>query len=324
MTVGLGLIGCGTHARHHAANCGSMASVIAIWDPDPDAMNKLPGVTQHDSLESLLENEWCSAVLICSPDEYHLEQIEMALRAGKHVFCEKPLMVPGQEIERLEAAFALARSKKLVLTSCHPRRYDRPIWWLHDKVSLRSENPVFIERFGRVVSFDFDFSYHKPSNRWKHDRSLLLDHLNHEVDLMNCLFDIQGFDAWKLHDAFDRYEVVGRRDDGIAFHFSGTRRLEEHTYPEWCRVRFERGEVELDMMQGIARIIDHDNKSVETVPDLSISYDDRLRRVMTDFADCQITWGQTGYLSEAEMLMNTEAGIVLAANEGIQRINVRS
>ena len=77
------------------------------------------------------------------------------------------------------------------------------------------------------------------------------------------------------------------------------------------------------MMMGRAYVLDHEKKTTETVPDLAIDYEGRLKKVMADFGDCQINWGQTGYLSRSEMLMNTEAGIVLQRG-GIQRINVRS
>jgi len=110
--------------------------------------------------------------------------------------------------------------------------------WLKSKLHEDPKLDLYRGLYGKAVSFDFDFSYHKPSNEWKHTRSLLLDHLNHEVDLVNFLFGIQGFDAWKLQDGFDHYEVVGKRDDGMVFHFRGTRRLAAHTYPEWCRYNF--------------------------------------------------------------------------------------
>lgn len=318
--INIGIIGCGTHAQHHARHCGQFAQIVAAWDPDFKVTFKVGAFFQHGSLEALLENEEVEAVMICSPDKHHLAQIELALAAGKHVFCEKPLLVPGQPIKHLEAAFDWAARKKLVISSCHPRRFDRPFDWLGGK--LRSGE--FLDRFGKAVSFDFDFSYHTPSNEWKHSRSLLLDHINHEVDLMNALFEIQGFEAWKLCDGHDHYDVVGKRDDGITFHFKGTRRLNERFYHEWCRVRFERGEVEVDMMKGWARISDHDQKIIEETIGLSIDYDGRLAKVMDNFADVQIGQRQTGYLSRSEMLMNTEAGIVLAASEGVQRIDIRS
>ena len=322
MNIPLAIIGCGGHAEHHAKNLGGHFIVVTAWDPNPEMASKIPSVLpKANTLEELLATKGLKAVMICSPDEFHLTQIEQSLEAGLHVFCEKPLLVPGEPIERLEKAFALAKSKGLALTSCHPRRYDRPIWWLRDKVSPRRDDPGFPARFGKAISFSFDFSYHKPANEWKHARSLLLDHANHEVDLMNALFGISGFTAWKLHDRSDHYAVAGKRDDGITFQFQGTRRLDAKTYPEWCRIRFERGEVALDMMMGVAYIIDHENGMTETVPDLTIDYSGRLEGVMRDFAR-QITDGTPGYLSRAEMLLNTEAGIVLQ-EEGLQRVSVR-
>jgi predicted dehydrogenase len=312
MTIALGIIGCGNHSAHHANHLKEDFYVAGVWDPSVEAMSHISG-QKFPSLEALLAFQGIDAVMIGSPDEYHLEQIQMALAAGKHIFCEKPLLVPGQEISQLEAVFDLARSKRLILTSCHPRRYDRPTQWL---IGQSHKVPHTLgARFGEVISFDFDFSYHSTSNEWKHTRSLLLDHINHEVDLMNCLFGIQGLEAWKLADGFDRYDVVGKRDDGITFHFKGTRCLKESIYPEWCRIRFERGEVEVDMMMGVAYIRDHDRKIIETVPNLAIDYDGRLKKVIHDFAGA-IKGDHAGYLSPSEMLMNTEAGIVLHS-EGI-------
>lgn len=306
-----------THAKHFQGNFYIRGS----WDPNVEAMSQIGGV-KFPTLEALLADDRIDAVLIGSPEEFHLKQIQMSLQAGKHLFSEKPLLVPGQEISQLESAFDFATKNNLILTSCHPRRYDRPIWWLHPQVSLESSNPTLLKRFGKVVSFSFDFSYHEPTNNWKHGRSLLLDHVNHEVDLMNCLFGIQGFEAWKLSDGFDHYSVAGRRDDGITFYFQGTRRLHNHTYPEWCVVRFERGEVRLDMMMGLAYISDHEKKITETIPGLAIDYDGRLRKVTHDFHGA-ICDDRLGYLTRSEMLMNTEAGILLQ-NDGIQRINIRN
>jgi predicted dehydrogenase len=332
MTMGLGIVGCGGHAVHHSHHLGDYFFAAAVWDPDPKAMEKISAVVQATKLEDLLSMPGVDAVMICSPDEFHLDQIEMALKAGKHVFCEKPLMIPEQDFNRLVAAFDLADIKELVLTTCHPRRFDRPFMWLKEKLQTviveESDFTVgnfgrsneFINRFGKVLGFSFDFSYHEPSNAWKRKRSLLLDHLNHEVDLMNFLFGIRTFNGWKIHDAHDLYEVKGVRDDGISFDFRGSRRLPNEIYPEWCSVRFERGEVRLDMMLGLAEILDHEHKRKEIIGDLAIDYDGRLKRVMNDFGR-HINGGIRGYLSREEMLMNTLAGIVLQ-KKGIQRVSV--
>ncbi len=278
-------------------------------------MSQIESVRKARTFEELLSDN-IDAVMISSPDEYHFVHIEKALTAGKHIFCEKPLLVPGESIERLQAVIKLAREKHLIITSCHPRRYDVPGLW------MKKELPDFQELYGKVIGFAFDFSYHAPSAAWKHSRSLLLDHLNHEVDLMNFFFGIQSFSAWKLHDGHDHYEVVGQRDDRINFHFRGTRRLVSERYPEWFRIRLERAEVIVSTADGVAEIRDHNCASIQRLSNLCTDYDARLDGVAHDFAQ-SIRTGKWGYLSEAEMVMNSEAGIILQ-REGIQRVEVRA
>lgn len=41
------------------------------------------------------------------------------------------------------------------------------------------------------------------------------DYANHEVDLVNFLFGHSEFDANRLTDNYNRYQVAGIRDDGI-------------------------------------------------------------------------------------------------------------
>lgn len=60
----------------------------------------------------LLSSPDVDAVWVCSPNDWHYEQTEQALRAGKHVFCEKPLALSAEEAARLGS---VAREANLVL-----------------------------------------------------------------------------------------------------------------------------------------------------------------------------------------------------------------
>jgi myo-inositol 2-dehydrogenase/D-chiro-inositol 1-dehydrogenase len=312
--IEIGMIGCGGHAQHHAQSLQRHFVIKTVWDPDPSAMTQIQSEKKAASLEELL-SENISAVVICSPDKFHLPQIEMVLAHGKHVLCEKPLLVPGQDIARLAALLQLAKRRHLTFTSCHPRRFDKPALWLRERI-YRS----FRGLLGNVIGFSFDFSYHSPLASWKHSRSLLLDHISHEVDLMNFFFGFDSFNAWKLHDNYDQYEVVGQRDDEITFRFRGTRRLVSGKYPEWCSIRFERGEVKAQLTSGVIEVYDHENERKTRYRDLATDYDGRLEGVARDFKQ-SIVSGCPGYLSHAEMLLNTEAGIILQ-QYGIQRVTV--
>jgi predicted dehydrogenase len=51
----------------------------------------------YASLEALLGDERVDVVHVTSPNRFHFEQVSRALRAGKHVMCEKPLAMNSQQ-----------------------------------------------------------------------------------------------------------------------------------------------------------------------------------------------------------------------------------
>jgi predicted dehydrogenase len=51
----------------------------------------------YASLDDLLADERVQVVHICTPNRFHFEQASRALRAGKHVMCEKPLAMNARE-----------------------------------------------------------------------------------------------------------------------------------------------------------------------------------------------------------------------------------
>ena len=66
----------------------------------------------YDSYERLLQDPQVEMVYICTPNHLHFEHIQNALRHGKHVLCEKPLVANA---EQLKECFELARSSNLFL-----------------------------------------------------------------------------------------------------------------------------------------------------------------------------------------------------------------
>jgi predicted dehydrogenase len=79
-------------------------------------------VRAHGSYESLVADPAVDVVYVATPHARHLEDARLALEAGKHVLCEKPLTLRADDAEEL---VALARAKGLFLmeamwTACHP------------------------------------------------------------------------------------------------------------------------------------------------------------------------------------------------------------
>lgn len=121
----IALVGAGRIGRIHAANIAANPKLRldSVIDPMADAANELAGLygAQASSLEAALADPDVAGVVIASSTDTHLEYTLAALRAGKAVFCEKPL---DQDLARVRAAEAeLATIGGRVLLAFN-RRFD--------------------------------------------------------------------------------------------------------------------------------------------------------------------------------------------------------
>lgn len=113
-TVKVGIIGCGRVASRFPseAEVVSGVEVKAVYDIDMKAAKSVAdeGVTVCGSAEELYD--LVDAVYVATPHLSHYAYIKQALERGKHVLCETPMVLNGDEAREL---FALAESKGCVL-----------------------------------------------------------------------------------------------------------------------------------------------------------------------------------------------------------------
>ena len=100
-SLGFGILGAGRIGALHARNlAGSIdgAHLALVMDAYPDAAQRAAygGAAVVQSVEAVLEHPDVDAVLIASPTTLHAEQITAAARAGKAIFCEKPVALDLQ------------------------------------------------------------------------------------------------------------------------------------------------------------------------------------------------------------------------------------
>lgn len=94
--IGLALIGCGQMGETLAEQSVTLADarLLGVWDTDADTAKRVAGrfgVTWFPDIRTLLHNPGVDAVLIATPPAFHRRYACAAARAGKHVFCEKPM-----------------------------------------------------------------------------------------------------------------------------------------------------------------------------------------------------------------------------------------
>lgn len=124
VSVKIGIIGCGRVAGRfpvEAAVVGG-AKVVATYDTNFEASQALAGkyeqVTPYENLDEFYEA--VDAVYVATPHLSHYGYIKQALESGKHVLCETPMVLNGDEAKEL---VDLAESKGLVLMEANKTCY---------------------------------------------------------------------------------------------------------------------------------------------------------------------------------------------------------
>lgn len=157
---GIGIIGCGAiaerrHAPEYAAN--PACRLVGFYDPQGERAAKLAaqyGAQAFGSLEALLADPRIDAVSVCTANSTHAQIGIQALRAGKHVLCEKPLATCAADARRMMEAAAQAGR---VLMVAQNQRLD-PAHRVAKRLLERGE-------MGRVISFQTTFAHGGPE-RW--------------------------------------------------------------------------------------------------------------------------------------------------------------
>jgi len=107
-TLSFGLIGAGWIGTFHAQTLAERlpgVRLAAIADPAPSAAARALAPVLYDNPLDLLADPAIDAVAICSPAASHADLVVAAARAGKHVFCEKPMALTLADADRaIEAA----------------------------------------------------------------------------------------------------------------------------------------------------------------------------------------------------------------------------
>ncbi|AKK30716.1 Gfo/Idh/MocA family oxidoreductase [Mycobacterium sp. EPa45] len=130
-----GLIGAGWIGTFHARTLAERlpgARLAAIADPRPSDAARALGTRLYDSPADLIADPSVDAVAICSPAASHADLVVAAARAGKHVFCEKPMALTLADADR---AIEAAASAGVALQVGFNRRFADDFSAMHAKIA---------------------------------------------------------------------------------------------------------------------------------------------------------------------------------------------
>ena len=178
----IGLVGTGAIGRTHIERINnklSGAKVTACADVNIDFCKSVAdkyGLNAYETGEEMIASPDIDAVIVTTLDPFHEEYVMAAIKAGKYVFCEKPLAPSADACLRIVEA-EMAAGKQLVQVG-FMRRYDPGYRQLKEAIKTHKYgNPLLLHCAHRNPSVD---------NNWDNS-SAVENSMVHEIDVLRWL-----------------------------------------------------------------------------------------------------------------------------------------
>lgn len=215
MSYHFAIIGCGHIGRRHAGQVAAYGVLQAVCDTDATRARELAGqykARPYFSAAELFRSEKPDVVSVCTPNGLHAEHAIMALEAGCHVLCEKPMSISRESGLQMIAAAEKAGRKLYVVKQ---NRYNPPVEALKKLLEEK--------KLGTIHSFQVNCFWNRPvayyTNSWHGTRDLdggiLFTQFSHFIDLLYWLLgDVQQVQG--LRSNFTHGTSIAFEDTGIA------------------------------------------------------------------------------------------------------------
>ena len=184
---------CARDAQRLSGDFSQVGGNLGLALPNVD----LGSAAKYEHWEDLIGDEAIDAVDICLPTDLHERVTVAALSAGKHVLCEKPMALTGEECDRM---LAKAKETNRVLMIAHVLRFWPAYEYLRQFIESGEFGPVQTATFTRVCGLP-DWSSWLPDTA--RSGGALLDLLIHDVDQILLLFGVPAAIRAKTLGDFD-------------------------------------------------------------------------------------------------------------------------
>src|SRR5712692_7860779 len=114
----IGLLGAGRIGRIHAGNIAAhaRATLAAVADTDAAAAHAWARAADAavKTVDAIIDAPDIDAVFICTPTDTHADLIERTVRAGKALFCEKPIDLDAAGVSTCSDVVVTSGAKVIV------------------------------------------------------------------------------------------------------------------------------------------------------------------------------------------------------------------
>lgn len=215
----IGIIGCGKIAQvRHIPEYADhpQANLYGFFDINKERAEELAaqyGGTAYGSYEELLADKAIDAVSVCAANHAHAEITIAALKAGKHVLCEKPM---AMNLAECEAMVEAARENGKFLMIGHNQRLAKA----HAKARELVESGLI----GDIVTFKTNFAHGGPET-WSIDPGKNVWFFDKQKAVMGAMADlgihktdlVQYLTGSKVEEVIAYLGTLDKRDASGAF-----------------------------------------------------------------------------------------------------------
>ncbi len=210
------VVGCGRIASRHVKYINNQGALQAVCDVEIERaveFAKANGVNGYGTIEEMLEKEGgeIDVVSICSPNGLHAEHTIMALEAGCHVLCEKPMANSVYDCGLMIQA-AERNNKRLFIIK--QNRFNPPV--------IAVKNAISLGTFGKLYSIQLSCFWNRNEeyyrDSWKGSKDIdggtLYTQFSHFIDLIYWMIgDVKKVKAFSKN--FHHQGIIEFEDTGV-------------------------------------------------------------------------------------------------------------
>jgi predicted dehydrogenase len=212
--IKFGIVGCGHIAQRHAVHIQKVGKLVAVCDNLQEKANELSArynVKAYTKIEELLnEHIDIDVMAVCTPNGLHASHSIMALKAGCHVLCEKPMALNVHDCNEMISAAESANKHLFIVKQ---NRFNPPV--------AAVKKCIEEGRLGKIFSVQLNCFWNRNNeyyqNSWKGTKELdggvLFTQFSHFIDLLFWIVgdvkEVNAFTANYHHKGIIEFEDTG-------------------------------------------------------------------------------------------------------------------
>ncbi|MBT5395550.1 MAG: inositol 2-dehydrogenase [Flavobacteriaceae bacterium] len=197
--IKIGIVGLGRIGKVHLFNIQQLISGASVIAACSRSEKSLEYAKKHSvkglftSFDDMLSEGGIDAVIIASPTALHFEHLKLAIAAGKHIFCEKPIDLSIENVKEIKSLLDANPVKFMVGFN---RRYDPNVLKIKKELN---EGRLGAPQSVKIISRD---PGPPPMEYIKTSGGLFLDMAIHDFDLARYLMNSEITEVYSTASIF--------------------------------------------------------------------------------------------------------------------------